>query len=75
MSTDPKVKALADRAAGEYTKMLARLGRYPELKAFLKEAEGRQFVGQATELMMAGKEGAATMETRPKSPSVAVPSP
>jgi RHS repeat-associated protein len=63
---DPKAKALADRAAGEYTKMLARLGRYPQLKAFLKEVGNRQFVGQATELMVAGKEGAALMETRPE---------
>jgi RHS repeat-associated protein len=64
-ATDPRTKALADRAAGEYTKMLARLGRYSELKAFLKEVQGRQFVGQATELMVAGREGAALMETRP----------
>jgi RHS repeat-associated protein len=64
-ATDPKARALADRAAGEYTKMLARLGRYPELKAFLKEVQDRQFVGQATELIVAGKEGAALMETRP----------
>ena len=64
-ATDLKAKALADRAAGEYTKMLARLGRYPELKAFLQEVGDRKFIGQATELMMAGKEGAITMETRP----------
>jgi RHS repeat-associated protein len=64
-ATDPKAKGLADRAAGEYTKMLARLGRYPQLKAFLEEVGNRQFVGQATELMVAGKESAALMETRP----------
>ena len=64
-ATDSRAKALADRAAGEYTKMLARLGRYPELKAFLKEVRDRQFVGQATELIVAGREGAALMETRP----------
>jgi RHS repeat-associated protein len=64
-ATDSKAKALADRAAGEYTKMLARLGRYPELKAFLREVQDRQFVGQATELIVAGREGAALMETRP----------
>lgn len=63
--TDLKAKALADRAAGEYTKMLARLGRYPELKAFLQEVGDRQFTGPATQLMMAGKEGVVTMETRP----------
>jgi hypothetical protein len=44
-ATDLKAAALADRAAGEYTKMLSRLGRYPELKAFLKEVQGRQFTG------------------------------
>lgn len=64
-AVEPKAKALADRAAGEYAKMLARLGRYAELKAFLKEVHGRQFVGQATELIVAGKEGAALMEARP----------
>jgi RHS repeat-associated protein len=64
-ATDVRSKALADRAAGEYTKMLARLGRYPELKAFLREIGGRKFIGPSTELMMAGIEGATTMETRP----------
>lgn len=65
-ATDLKAKALADRAAGEYAKMLARLGRYQELKAFLKEVKGRQFVGQATELMRAGTEGATIMEKHPE---------
>jgi RHS repeat-associated protein len=65
-ATDLKAKALADRAAGEYTKMLARLGRYPELTAFLKEVESRRFVGQATELIAAGKGGAAVMKTHPE---------
>ena len=64
-ATDLRAKALADRAAGEYTKMLARLGRYPELKAFLAEVGDRKFIGHATELMMAGKDGAVTMESRP----------
>jgi RHS repeat-associated protein len=64
-ATDPKAKGLADRAAGEYTKMLARVGRYSELKAFLKDVQDREFVGPATELMTSGKEGAALMETRP----------
>jgi RHS repeat-associated protein len=65
-ASDLKAKALADRAAGEYTKMLARLGRYPELTAFLKEVESRRFVGQATELIAAGKGGAAVMKTHPE---------
>ncbi|WP_395735166.1 cysteine peptidase family C39 domain-containing protein, partial [Prosthecobacter sp.] len=65
-ATDLKAKALADRAAGEYTKMLARLGRYSELKAFLKAVETRQFIGQSTELITAGREGATLMETHPE---------
>lgn len=64
-ATEGRAKALADRAAGEYTKMLSRLGRYPELKAFLNEVGERKFTGQATELILAGRDGAATMETRP----------
>ena len=65
-ATDLKAKALADRAAGEYTKMLARLGRYPELTAFLEEVKARRFVGQATELIAAGKGGAALMKKHPE---------
>jgi RHS repeat-associated protein len=65
-ASEPKAKALADRSAGEYTKMLARLGRYPELKAFLASVKGRKFIGQASELMMAGIEGSTTMEKRPE---------
>ena len=65
-ATEKRPKALADRAAGEYAKMLARLGRYPELKAFLGEVSGRRFIGPSTELMMAGLEGATNMETRPE---------
>ena len=64
-ATDLRAKALADRAAGEYTKMLARLGRYPELKAFLVEIGDRKFIGQAAQLILAGKEGVVDMETRP----------
>jgi RHS repeat-associated protein len=45
--------------------MLARVGRYDELKAFLAGLGERKFIGQATELMMAGKEGIASMEQRP----------
>ena len=65
-ATDLKAKALVDRAAGEYTKMLARLGRYDDLKAFLQEVGNRTFIGPATQLMMAGKEGSVTMATRPE---------
>jgi RHS repeat-associated protein len=64
-ATEVRSKALADRAAGEYARMLARLGRYSELKAFLGEVGGRKLIGAATELMLASRESAATMETQP----------
>lgn len=64
--TEPKAKALADRAAGEYVKMLARLGRLEHLKQFLTELGGRQFTGSATELIAAGIEGSTFMELHPE---------
>jgi RHS repeat-associated protein len=65
-ATDVRSKALAGRAGGEYAKMLARLGRYSELKAFLGEVGGQELTGASTELMLAGRESAATMETQPE---------
>lgn len=65
-ATEPKAKALADRAAGEYVKMLARLGRHDALVAFLATVKDRSFTGQSTELIRAGIEGSATMEMRPE---------
>jgi len=65
-ATEVRSKALADRAAGEYARMLARLGRSSELKAFLGEVGGRKLIGASTELMLASRESAATMETQPE---------
>jgi len=58
-------KLLADRAAGEYAKLLARLGRYDELDLFFADIPDRTFVGQASELIAAAREGRALMEDRP----------
>jgi RHS repeat-associated protein len=65
-ATEVRSRALADRATGEYARMLARLGRYSELKAFLGEVGGRPLIGASTELMLASRESAATMETQPE---------
>lgn len=65
-ASDLRAKALADRAAGEYVKMLARLGRQEELKAFLEQVKDRQFIGQANESILSGIEGYKTMEIRPE---------
>lgn len=58
-------KLLTDRAAGEYAKLLARLGRYDELDLFFADIPDRTFVGQASELIAAAREGRALMEDRP----------
>ena len=63
---EPALKAMADRAGGEYVKMLSRLGRMEEVRAFFKAAEGRGFEGSATELVSAARQGLALMDERPE---------
>lgn len=65
-ATEINARRLADRAAGEYAKMLARLGRYEDLKAFLASLGGRDFTGSSSELVVAGIEGKNSMENRPE---------
>jgi RHS repeat-associated protein len=65
-AVEPKAKALADRAAGEYAKMLARLGRFQEIKEFLEDLGERPFIGQSTELIAGTRQGMALMEQRPE---------
>jgi RHS repeat-associated protein len=64
--TEPKVRALADLAGGEYVKMLSRLGRMEEIRAYLAEVKDRTFEGPATERVSAARQGLALMEERPE---------
>jgi hypothetical protein len=65
-STDPRGKAIADRAVGELAYMYARLGRMIELEALLKSVEGRAFYGPATERIVGAREGLWNMQYRPE---------
>ena len=65
-ATEPRARALADRAAGELALMYARLGRRTELEALLKSVEGRVFVGSATEKIAGAREGLWNMQHRPE---------
>src|SRR2546426_636964 len=65
-ATEPKAKALADRAAGELAYMYARLGRLSELESLLKSVEGRVFLGPATERISGARQGLANMQNRPE---------
>jgi hypothetical protein len=65
-ATDPRGKALADRAAGELACMYARLGRVTELEALLESVEDRAFCGPATEKIVAAREGLWNMHKHPE---------
>jgi len=64
-TTEPKGKAIADRAVGELAYMFARLGRMTELDALLKSVEARAFTGPATERISGAREGLWTMQNQP----------
>jgi hypothetical protein len=55
--TDPTLKPLADRAAGELTSMYVRLGRKDDLSALLDSIEGRPIFGSAAQNITAGRQG------------------
>jgi YD repeat-containing protein len=65
-TTDPKGKAIVDRAVGELAYMHARLGQMTELDSLLKSVEGRVFSGPATERIAGAREGLWKMQTRPE---------
>jgi RHS repeat-associated protein len=65
-ATDPKGKAIADRAVGELAYMHARLGQMAELDTLLKSVEGRTFFGSATEQIVGAREGLWNMQNRPE---------
>ncbi|MGA2247770.1 MAG: cysteine peptidase family C39 domain-containing protein, partial [Verrucomicrobiota bacterium] len=62
---DARGVALTDRAGAELALMYARLGRMPELEAFLTSVDNRGFVGPATEKLASAREGLWTMQNRP----------
>ena len=65
-ATDPKGKAIGDRAVGELAYMFARLGRTTELEALLTSVQGRVFSGPATEKISGARGGLAEMKARPE---------
>jgi RHS repeat-associated protein len=64
--TNPRGKAIADRAVGELAFMYARLGRMTELEVLLKSVENRTFVGAATERITGAREGLWNMQNKPE---------
>src|SRR5689334_4915962 len=64
-ATEPRAKALVDRAVGELVRMHARLGHADRLEALLKETGGRHVTGPATEALAGGKEGLWMMQHNP----------
>jgi RHS repeat-associated protein len=65
-ATDPRGKAIRDRAGGELAYMHARLGQKRELKVFLRSVEDHAFSGPATEKITGAREGLWNMENRPE---------
>jgi hypothetical protein len=65
-ASDPRGKAIADRAVAELAYMYARLGRMIELDELLKSVEDRVFLGPATEKIVGAREGLCNMRTRPE---------
>src|SRR5262249_10219613 len=64
--TDPRSRAVADRALGELAELNARLGRFERLKALFGEIEGRQGIGSAAEEGSGARAGFSVMQTRPE---------
>jgi len=65
-ATEPKAKAIADRAVGELAYMYARLGRMEDLEPLFKSVEGRTFTGPATERISGARAGLSNMKDRPE---------
>jgi YD repeat-containing protein len=63
--TEPRAKAMVDRAVGELLKMHARLGHSEQLAALFAEIGERALTGPATELQTGAKEGLWMMRNEP----------
>jgi RHS repeat-associated protein len=64
--TEPRVKALVDRALGELLRMHARVGHKERLAALFAEMGNRAVSGSATEYVAGAKEGLWTMKNKPE---------
>jgi RHS repeat-associated protein len=64
-ATEPRQKALADRAVGELIRMHARLGHADELAGLLKQIEGRPISGSAAGWIEGAREGLYEMRHNP----------
>ena len=63
--TEPRAKALVDRAFGELMRMHARVGHVDRLAALFKELGDRPVSGPATELVQGAREGLWVMRNEP----------
>ncbi len=63
--TEPRAKALVDRAVGELARMHARLGHADELETLFRELADRPVSGPATEAIAGAREGLAVMRNDP----------
>ena len=63
--TEPRQKALVDRAVAELIEMHARLGHADELADLLKEVENRPLEGRAAGIIEGAKEGLFEMRHNP----------
>ncbi|MFZ5655139.1 MAG: cysteine peptidase family C39 domain-containing protein [Pseudomonadota bacterium] len=64
-ATEPRARALADRAVGELLRMHARLGHADELTALLADLGDRELSGQASEALAGAREGLWSMRHNP----------
>jgi RHS repeat-associated protein len=64
-ATEPKAKAIVDRAVGELAGLEARLGRVAELEVLFKSVEGRVFTGPAADRIYRARGGLREMKERP----------
>src|SRR6266545_3031547 len=64
--TEPRAKAMADRAIGELAELNSRLGRYDRLENLFREIQGRDLGGFAAQKVTGAKEGLWRMRNRPE---------
>jgi len=64
--TEPRVKALVDKALGELLRMHARVGHKERLTELFAEMGKRAVSGSATEYIAGAKEGLWTMQHKPE---------
>lgn len=64
-ATEPRARALADRAIGELLRMHARLGHADQLTALLADLGDRSLSGPASEALAGAREGLWSMQNNP----------